>query len=122
MNNCEIIFSVIIGIVTGIISGFIVYWLTKRREKTCNSFYYWEQFLFNSLQNYDVKIQVELLNRITEIAPKDSEWHKTVTKIIQSLYKDEENTVYSKEESEIIDDIVKAIRILYKFKEKHNIK
>ena len=119
----EIIISLITGLVSGTLSGYLVYVLTKRREKKYQVYLYWETFLFRALDDCKVFFPSEALHFISEIDESGSDWYKAIQEILdlQNPYPVEDR-VFDERETKIAENVIIALKELGKWKKKHRLK
>ena len=119
----DIIVGLITGLVSGALSGYLVYLVTKRREKKYQVYLYWETFLFNAMDDCKVFFPSEALHYISEIDKSGSDWYKAIQAILdlQNPYPVEERE-FNERETKIAENVLTALRELGKWKKKNHLK
>ena len=118
----DLIVNVIIGLVTGLLSGVIVYVATKRREEKTQIYQFWFTFLFGALRQCEIYIPVEILQKMSPIGGKDSEWHKAIFSIIDDTRPFElEDREATEQEERISNNVMIALKELDKWKNANHI-
>jgi len=119
----DIIIGLITGLVSGALSGYLVYFITKRREKKNQVYLYWKTFLFRALGDCEMFIPSEALHFISEVDKSGSDWHKAILEILylQNPYPVEDR-VFDERETKISENVLIALKELEKWKKKHRLK
>lgn len=119
----DIIIGLITGLISGALSGYLVYLITKRREKKYQVYLYWETFLFRAMDDCKVFFPSEALHYIGEIDKSGSDWYKAIQEILdlQNPYPTEDR-VFNEREAKIAENVLVALEELAKWKKRHRLK
>ena len=90
-------------------------------EKKYQIYYFWNNFLFDTLRHCDLFIPDETLNNISVVGGKNSEWHKAIYAILDDINPFQEERQLSDREERIFRNVVTALRELYKWQKKNHL-
>lgn len=110
------------GLISGLISGIAVYWLTKRREKKYQTYYLWRSYLFDALRHCEMYIPVDLLDQLSDMGGKESEFGKAVYAILDDtrLF-DTEDRELTDRENRIAKNVLTALKELGHWKKQNHL-
>lgn len=119
----DIVVGLVTGLISGCISGYLVYLFTKRRDRKYQVSFYWETFLFKTMEECKVYIPSEALHYISDVGKPESDWHKAITNILdlQNPYPVEERE-FDEHENEIAKNVLVALKELGEWKKKNHLK
>ena len=119
----DIIIGLTTGLISGGISGYVVYILTKRREKKYEAYHYCQDFLFTTLEKCEMYIPSELLGYVAIInKDKNSLWRKNIQQILDITNPYGYNhKVFSEKETELSDCVISALEELQNWKKKNHL-
>ena len=124
---CNVLENMVIGLLTGLISGgisgYLIYLITKNREKKYQVYLYWETFLFKAMDDCQMYIPSEALHYISDVGGSESIWYKAIKEILdlQNPYPIE-NREFSEQENKIAENVLIALEELGKWKKKNHLK
>ena len=123
MSFCDIVINSLVGLVSGVISGLVVYWLTKRREHKYQIYFYWHNYLWGLMNEFELYFPKEKIDNAKRLKGASKEWEEVITYILHSQNKfGYENKEYTEEESELFEKVLIAIGELEKWKKKNRLK
>ena len=119
----DIAIGLVTGLISGCMSGCLVYLFTKRRDRKYQVSFYWETFLFKTMEECKVYIPSEALHYISDVGKSGSDWYKAITNILdlQNPYPVEERE-FDEHENEIAKNVLVALKELGEWKKKNHIK
>lgn len=120
---CDILIGLVTGSLSGILSGYLVYLLTKKREKKYEIYRYCMNFLFMTLQKCEMYVPYEELEYFSSVSnDKNSVWQISIQKILDLTNPyGQEDKVFSEKENELANCVISAISELNKWKKKNHI-
>ena len=118
----DIIINVVVGLVTGTISGVIVYIGTQSVEKNRNTYYVLSNYLYKTMEKLEIEIPAELLHYAKRVGDRDSKGGKAFNNVIDLTQKfDLEDREFTKEEEELANNIIVALKELNAWGVKHHL-
>lgn len=109
----DILVGLAAGLVSGLASGWIVYLLTKWREKKYQAYYFCHAFLFDTLKRCEMYIPVDVLRYLSVVGDKSSEWHKAVYQILDDTRPfPPEDRELTEQENRIAENVMIALKEL----------
>lgn len=124
--HSEMIVDILIGLVTGLISGaisgYIVYCFTNKREENKRVFQFWEDFLYHTLEKCEMYIPIEEIREKGKIGEGGTDWDNAITAIWDQINPyGHEDTVFSDEQVELSENVMIALKELYKWAKRNNL-
>ena len=121
----DIIIGLITGLVSGAVSGYLIYLITKRRERKYQVCLYWETFLYKALGECEMYIPSEAIYYASEVDKSGSAWHEAILEIfdLQDPYPVEGVELDEDErEAKMFENVLIALKELEKWKKKNHLK
>ena len=119
----DFIVGLVTGLISGCISGYIIYLVTKRKDRKYQVYLYWKTFLCTAMNECQIYMPSEALHNISDVGKSGSDWYKAITKILelQNPYPVEDKE-FDERENEIAKNIIVALEELGKWEKKNHIK
>lgn len=119
----NILSSLITGLISGCISSYIIYRLTKKRDEKYRLYYYWQDFLFKTMEKNEIYFPSEQIRALSKIGKKDSRWYNSINEILDIInpYENEERE-FSEEETRLAENVLIALEELNKWAKKNKLK
>lgn len=119
---CDVLIGLGTGLISGGASGYLVYRMTKWREKKYETYYFCRNYLFGALRHCEIDIPVEQIEELFSIDGKDGTWGKAIYEIMDAtrLF-DAEDRELSEREKVIADNVEIALEELEKWKKKNRL-
>ena len=116
------VIDIIIGLASGFVSGLLVYYLTKRREDKCQTYYFLYDYLFSVMQKARIEVPSELCRYASRVGDTSSAWGKSIMKVMDLNRKyDISNRTFTEYDAQLAEAVTKALQELNAWGEKNHI-
>ncbi len=114
--------DIVVGISAGLISGWLVYVLTKRREKKHQTYYFWRSYLFDVLKHCEMYIPIDLVDQLTPLGGKESEFGAAIYAILDDTRPfDAADRELTDLENRLTENVLIALNELDKWKKQNHL-
>lgn len=114
--------DIFIGFITGLASGWLVYLFTKYREKKYQVYYFWRSYLFDVLKHCEMYIPVNLLEQLSIIGGKESDFGEAIYAILDDTHPfDTEDRELTDREIKLANNVIKALGELDKWQKQNRL-